>query len=226
MAFTSLERYLSIFHHRFLHRFKYFIYKIPVVVCFFIPTVWYTVLTFAYPCRQLFMYFTFQCGTLCYLSASTVFLNIENIAFFMFPLFIIVVGNGTLIISVLIQKANMRRRGHLRMWRSNLRMISQLVFIGILYMSIYIPSCVLLIFGSYVRRNRFQPWAESVRIRYFTHLKYLIIFGCPFVILAGQRELVKLIRQHVSRCQLQHWKTTVRSQIHPMTVFMTNKNDQ
>jgi hypothetical protein len=137
----------------------------------------------------------------------------------MFPLFIIVIGNSVLIICVLIQKASMKRQHRLGLWRNNLRMISQLMFIAILYMSVYVPSCILLIFGSYVRRSRFQPWAASVRIRYFTHLKYLVIFGCPFVVLAGQKEMYQMIRRVLYRFR-PRWKT----QTIPITAVPTMLN--
>jgi hypothetical protein len=140
----------------------------------------------------------------------------------MFPLFVIVVGNSALIICVLIQKASMKRQHRLGLWRNNLRMISQLMFIAILYMSIYVPSCILLILGSYTRRSRFQPLAASVRSRYFTHLKYLIIFGCPFMVLAGQREMHEKIKNIFCRIQ-QPWRTRWKTQINPMT-RMDNQN--
>ncbi len=223
MAFTSIERYLSIFHHLFLRYHKRFFYLPPIILCFAVPTIWYTSLIFGYPCRQSFTYYTFQCGTLCYLTDSQVFVKFEDFAFFMFPLFVIVVGNSALITCVLIQKANMKRQHRLGLWRNNLRMISQLMFIAILYMSIYVPSCVLLILGSYTRRSRFQPLAASVRIRYFTHLKYLIIFGCPFMVLAGQREMHEKIKKIFCWTQ-QPWRTRWKTQTVPMTTVPTMLN--
>ncbi len=223
MAFASIERYLSIFHHIFLHYHKRLLYLLPIVACFAIPTVWYTVLIFGYPCRNTFTYFTFQCGTLCYLTNSSIFIDFENFVFFIFPLFIIVVGNSTLIICVLIQKASMKRKHRLGLWQSNLRMISQLMFIAVLYMSVYIPSCVLLIFGSYVRRSRFQPWAASVRTRYFIHLKYLVIFGCPFMVLAGQKEMHQMIRKIFCRTP-QPRRSRWKIQTFPVTTVPTMPN--
>lgn len=219
MAFTSIERYLSVFHHIFLRHHKRSLYLPSIFICFAVPTIWYTSLIFAHPCRQQFMYFTFQCGTLCYLTNSSIFNNVENMVFFMFPLLVIVVGNIALIISVMVQKASMKRRRRLALWRNNLRMISQLMFIAILYMSIYVPSCILLIFGTYVQRSRFQPWAASVRLRYFTHLKYLVIYGCPFVILAGQPELHQKIRKFFSRTR-RPWRKRWKTQTMPMTTVM------
>jgi hypothetical protein len=223
MASTSIERYLFVFHHIFLRHYKRVLYKIPIVVCFIIPIIWYTVLIFAYPCQNSFKYFTFQCGTLCYLTDSLVFMDFENFVFFMFPLLIIAIGNSSLIICVLIQKRSMKRKHRLGLWRNNFRMISQLMLIATLYMSIYIPSCILLIFGSYVRRGRFQPWAASVRSRYFIHLKYLVIFGCPFMVLAGQKEMHEIIKKtfyriaHPLRTQ---WKT----QTIPLTTVPVRMN--
>ncbi len=223
MAFISIERYLSVFHHIFLRHHKRLLYIIPTVACFAAPTIWYTVLIFGYPCRNSFTYLTFQCGTLCYLTNSLVFINFENIVFFMFPLFIIVVGNSTLIISVLMQKGSMKRKRRLAVWRNNLRMISQLMFIAVLYMSIYVPSCILLIFGSYVRRSRFQPWAASIRTRYFTHLKYLVIFGCPFVVLAGQKEMHETLRKILHRIR-QTRPSRRAAQVFPMATVPTMVN--
>jgi len=122
-----------------------------------------------------------------------------------------------------MQKASMKRKHRLAAWRNNLRMISQLMFIAVLYMSVYVPSCILLILGSYVRRSRFQPWAASVRIRYFTHLKYLVIFGCPFVVLAGQKELHQKLRKilgWIVHPRRSRWRT----QILPMTTVPTMVN--
>ena len=48
--------------------------------------------------------------------------------------------------------------------------------------------------GTYTQYNRFQSWAVRIRIQYFIHLKYLIIFGYPFVVLAGQREMLQAMR--------------------------------
>lgn len=226
MALTSAERYLFIFHHIFLRNHKRLSCYLPIGICFAIPTIWYTVLIFGYPCKNSFSYSTFQCGAICYLTRSQVFVDVENIGFFMVPLFIIVVGNATLIICVLIQKASMKRTRRLGLWKNNVRMISQLMFIAVLYMSIYVPSCILLIFGNYVRRSRFQPWAASVRIRYFTHLKYMVIFGCPFMVLIGQKEMRQMIKNlylYVKRRQPMQWNTHV----YPMTIMHTqNRNEQ
>ncbi|CAF4510762.1 unnamed protein product [Rotaria sp. Silwood2] len=216
MAFTSIERYLFVFHHAFYRRYKRLLYRIPIPTCILFTTIWYTVLTFGYPCKNSFGYCNFQCGSLCYLKNVPAFTHFENSMFFMFPLSIIVIGNITLIIRVLIQKSHMKRQRRLGLWRRNLRMITQLTFIAILYMSIYVPSCILLIFGSYVQRGRLQPWATSVRTRYFIHLKYLIVFGCPFMVLAGQREMHRMIKKLLCRAY-QHRST----QVYPMTIMNT-----
>ncbi|CAF3104619.1 unnamed protein product [Rotaria sp. Silwood2] len=142
----------------------------------------------------------------------------------MFPLSIIVIGNIALIIRVLVQKTHMKRQRRLGLWRRNFRMISQLMFIAILYMSIYVPSCILLIFGSYVQGGRLQPWATSVRIRYFTHLKYLVIFGCPFVVLFGQKELHEMIKRCFYPVGRPPWRVRWKTQTFPMTTVPTIMN--
>jgi hypothetical protein len=222
MALASIERYLFVFHHIFLRHHKHLLSRLPIIICFAIPILWYSVLIFGYPCQNSFDYTSFQCGPLCYLTNSQVFYHFENFVFFIFPLLIIVIGNSTLTVSVLIQKRAMKRKHRVGLLRQNLRMISQLMFIAILYMSIYVPSCILLIFSSYVSRSRFQPWAQSVRIRYFTHLKYLVIFGCPFVVLAGQTEMHEMIKKIfcVRQPRRSRWKT----QTFPMATVPTLVN--
>ncbi|CAF1339814.1 unnamed protein product [Adineta steineri] len=225
MAFTSIERYFSIFHHFFLHKHERLFYHIPIILCFLIPATWYTVLIFAYPCQKTFTYSTFQCGPVCYLTSSQVLVNIENFGFFMFPLFVIVIGNTTLIICVIIQKASMKRKLRLSLWRNNLRMISQLMFIAVLYMSIYVPSCILLIFSTYVQRTRFQPWAAYVRSNYFIHLKYIVIFGCPFMVLAGQKEMHQKIKNLFARTRCQR-RVRRKTDIHPLTMMNTQNRKE
>ncbi len=97
------------------------------------------------------------------------------------------------------------------------------MFIAVLYMSIYVPSCILLIFGSYIRKGRFQPLAASVRILYFTHLKYLVIFGCPFMVLTGQKEMHEKLKKMF--CRNRHlWRARWRTEILPMTALPTILN--
>lgn len=220
MAFISIERYLFVFHHGLVRRYKRLLCGAPIALSFVIPIGWYTSLLFGYPCENHFSYRTVQCGTPCYLTHSQVFVNVENFAFFIFPMIVVVLANSSLIASVLIQKASMKRQHRLNVWRNNLRMISQLSFIAILYMSVYVPSCVLLIFGSYVRRSRFQPWAANVRTRYFTHLKYLLIFGCPFVILAGQSEMHQPLKRIIDRIR-PPYRPRWRRQTFPLTSVPT-----
>jgi hypothetical protein len=192
-------------HQIFLRRYKLLLLHIPLILCFIIPIIWYSLLIFVYPCKNILQYLSFQCGVLCYLKNSPAFINFENFTFFIVPIIIIVIVNMTLIVSVLIQKSQMKRARRFGLWRSHLRMIIQLMSIAILYLSIHIPSCILLIMGTYTQYNRFQSWAVRIRIQYFIHLKYLVIFGYPFVVLAGQREMLQAMRD-LTRTR---WRTRV-----------------
>lgn len=218
IAFTSLERYLFVFHHNFVRKYKQLLSHLPLLFCLSVPLIWYSALIFGYSCRNCFMFSSFQCGPVCYIQNVVTFLHIENIAFFMVPLFVIFMANVTLIASVIIRKRQMKRRHRSAVWRNNIRMISQLMFIAMLYMSIYIPSCILLLFGSYIRKGKFQPAALSIRQRYFTHLKYLVIFGCPFVILAGQREMHTIFKK-IPLWNKYRFTSRWRTNVFPMTTI-------
>ncbi len=75
-----------------------------------------------------------------------------------------------------------------------MRMIGQLVSVAILYMAVYIPSCALLLLGTFLPNNQGAVWANMIRDQYFLHLKYLVFFLCPFVVLAGQTEMHEHIK--------------------------------
>ena len=84
-------------HQIFLRRYKFLLLHIPLILSFIIPIIWYSLLIFVYPCKNILQYLSFQCGVLCYLKNSPTFINFENFTFFIVPIIIIVIVNMTLI---------------------------------------------------------------------------------------------------------------------------------
>ncbi|CAF3218125.1 unnamed protein product [Rotaria sp. Silwood2] len=109
----------------------------------------------------------------------------------------------------------MKQQNRMGMWQKNLRMISQLLIVAILYMGVYIPSDIILFMSDYSENARFQAWTYAVKIRYLVHVKYLVIFGCPFVIFAGQTEMHERLRKAFRRPW--RWHARKRTQVFPLT---------
>jgi hypothetical protein len=195
MAFSSVDRYFFVFHNIFYGHHTILIVYIPMLLCFLVPAVYFSGVIFAYPCTNFFVYSFWQCGALCYQFNSVLLRTFENYAYLMVPTFIIVLGNITLLIRVLIQKHSMKEQGRLRLWRRNIRMIFQLVPVAILYMGAFVPSSVFLYMDAYGPNGADEMWISSVRVHYLFHIKYFVIFLSPFVILIGQTEMHEKIKQ-------------------------------
>jgi hypothetical protein len=205
--------YLFVFHNIFYRHHTILIVYIPMLLCFLVPSVYFSGVIFVYPCTNILVYSFWQCGPLCYLSNSSVVRTFENYAYLIVPTLMIVLGNIILLIRVLIQKNSMKEQGRLRSWRKNVRMIFQLVFVSILYMGVFVPSSVFLFMDSYVRNSGEEMWVTSVRVHYIFHIKYFVIFLYPFVILIGQTEMHEKIKK-LFRC--------IRRQRNRVTVLPMN----
>jgi hypothetical protein len=166
-----------------------------MLLCFVVPAVYFSGVIFAYPCTNFLVYSFWQCGALCYLFNSSVLRTFENYAYLILPTFVIVLGNIILLIRVLIQKNSMKEQGRLRLWRRNIRMIFQLVSVAILYMGAFVPSSAFLYMDAYEQNDADEKWVSSIRVHYLFHIKYFVIFLCPFVILIGQTEMHEKIKQ-------------------------------
>ncbi|CAF1306442.1 unnamed protein product [Adineta steineri] len=222
MAIGSIERYIFIFQLTFFRRHSFSFFILSMFICILIPTAWYTGLIFAYPCTNSLSYTRLQCGELCYLTKSLFFSTFESYVFLVLPVTIIFFTNSLLILRVILQKTRMERLDTMRLWYKNIRMISQLLFVSVLYTSIFLPSTILLFMATMTPSNPAQIWANNIRVNYFFHLKYLAIFGCPFVILASQPKMHEQIKRFIRYCcPLRHQHNT--NQIIPLTVRNTNR---
>jgi hypothetical protein len=213
MAFSSVDRYLFVFHNIFYRHHTILIVYVPMLLCFLVPAVYFSGVIFAYPCTIIFVYSFWQCGALCYQFNSIFLRTFENYAYLIVPTLMIVLGNIILLIRVLIQKNSMKEQGRLRLWRRNIRMIFQLVSVAILYMGAFLPSSVFLYMDAYGQNSAEGTWVSSVRVHYIFHIKYFVIFLCPFVILTGQTEMHEKMKK-LFRC--------IRRQRNGATVFPMN----
>ena len=203
MAISSIERYIFVFHHNFYIRYSLISFCISTFTSILIPTAWYTGLIFFYPCTNHPSYINFQCGALCYLRSSTIANLFESYAYLILPIVIIVFTNILLVFQVVIEKRRVTRNDGIRLWRKNVRMISQLFSVAILYICVYVPSAAFVFIITTTSNFPTIISAVNIRINYFYHLKYLAIFGCPFMVLASQTKMHEKIKRFIRFCWTQ-----------------------
>ncbi|CAF1294347.1 unnamed protein product [Adineta steineri] len=218
MAISSIERYIFVFHRIYYVRYSLLSFRISTFTSILIPTAWYTGFIFFYPCTNRPSYINFQCGALCYISSSPTVNQVENYAYLILPILIIVFTNSLLVFQVLIEKRRVTRNDGMRLWRKNVRMISQLFSVAILYICVYIPSVVLVFIIIFSSNSQTRAWAIRTRVSYFYHLKYLVIFGCPFMVLASQTKMHEKIKRFIRFCCLQQQGRNT-NQVIPLTTM-------
>jgi hypothetical protein len=111
MALDSIERYLLVFHHAFLARYRLFLSTLPMVICILYPATWYITATYAswWWCTYQRNYSQVECGLPCYMTNSVFYLSFIIYGHHLLPVFTTNFANLTLIIAVSRQKAKMKR---------------------------------------------------------------------------------------------------------------------
>ncbi len=66
-AWTSIERYLFIYHEQFIKRHSILLHYFPVGIHFIYTPVFYVALVIFYPCQQTYTPYSYICGGPCYL---------------------------------------------------------------------------------------------------------------------------------------------------------------
>lgn len=171
MAISSIERYIFVFHRIYFERYSFLSFNISMFVCIFIPTAWYTGLIFIYPCKNMLSYSLLQCRGFCYLFNSSFFFYFEDYIFTILPIALMILTNNLLLIRILIEKSRIIQQQDVRLWCRNIRIISHLLSVGILYMCVYTPSSILLLISTSFPSNQLQIWANNIRINSFFSFK-------------------------------------------------------
>ena len=145
MALASVERYFLIFHHVFFARHHLFLSTLPTIIAIVYPAVWYITVFYSSMSWCAFKpnYSLAQCGLPCFLATSTFHLSFIICVHHLLPVFITTFANLYLIVTVLHQKAKMKRNNS---WRKSFRMVSQLLLVAVVYLSTWLPHCILAAF--------------------------------------------------------------------------------
>ncbi len=194
MALASIERYLLVFHHMFLARYRLYLSTIPMVICIIYPTTWYVTLTYSsWWCTYQPNYYLVECGYVCYLGNSF-YLAFMISAQHLSPIFITTFANVTLVIAVLHQKGKMKRSNS---WQKNLRMTTQLLSVAFIYLIVWLPHCILAAFPLFTEGS-VNVTTGFINNEYFLNLISIYVCLYPFVALIGLSHLHDKIKQSIN----------------------------
>ncbi|CAF3039543.1 unnamed protein product [Rotaria sp. Silwood2] len=189
----SVERYLLIFHQSFLNRHKISVHYVPMIVLALTAVVYSCAAVIFAPCEEVFDYTMQICGGSCYqlLPANGTFDVISTV---MIPLSIIIGFNAILMIRVIKQKRRMLRN----VWKKNLGMLIQLLYVSILHVAGYIPVSILV---SIVMTNNPPPEIalELQSSWILINVMYIGVVANPFVCMFAIPEIKENIILFIDR---------------------------
>ncbi len=183
MSYTSIERYLLIFHRTFLFQHLIILHYLPIIICIIYPSLFCIGMIYIYPCVNYFDYTLNLCGGPCYVysqlpSTFDLLVNlclIEIIGF---------LTNIVLVSRVLHKKYRMKQQN---IWKKNRRLLIQVLSITLLH------NIMLFFMVTFMLIDLFSPTPQPILVDFtFNYLKYgiyLVNLLCPFVSLVVLSQL-------------------------------------
>ncbi|CAF1073748.1 unnamed protein product [Rotaria sp. Silwood1] len=190
MAWSSIHRYLFIFHDQifFQGKKRFLFHYLPLIILILYILIFYIIVIIFPPCMHTFDYTLPVCNDYpCYLDDFILGLW-DSIVNSILPTFIICISSITIIIRVNYQKRRVVRQRN--RWRRQRKMVIQLISSSLLYLIPNIPLNLLML-----AHLCGLPDSVGVEVElYFDFLCYFVIFLYPFICLGFVSELRKKIQ--------------------------------
>lgn len=117
MVFSSVERYMFIFHSTILQQHAIILRYLPIAWCLLEPSCFYIILILFPPgCQNIFHPGIFLCAVAC-VNLNPIWLGLEMQLHIAVPVFLIIISNLVRVIRVFQQKRRMQQR---RIWTKNM----------------------------------------------------------------------------------------------------------
>jgi hypothetical protein len=195
-ATASIQRHILIFNSQWLHvsKKRWLLHYIPLIISVVYPPLFYAIFMFLYPCTVYFDQSEGWCAYPCYID-NTVLFNIDWIFNTIFPVFIIVLANITLIIRVFRSMKRIRQQ-QTGAWKRQKILTLQLLAVSSLYIIVYLPTTILAILHVLAFPNLYN---DIPNLYYIFHMIY---FVCPlqsFLCICVLPELIGFIKRKGKR---------------------------
>ena len=147
-----------------------------------------------YPCEEKFDYTVQLCGSSCYQFQP--FMGLFDVVLTVFvPIFFITLFNIVLILRVFYHKRRMQQKN---IWKKNVSMLVQLLAIVLLYVLVWLPTCIVLII-SLVQVPAPQLILELQYAWVLLNLLYIGVLGSPFTSIVALPELKEKVTKLIRR---------------------------
>ena len=220
MCWTSIERYLLIFHRNLFAtaRGRLLYHYMPFVVIIVYLTLFYIAAIFIYPCDAQFDFSQPLCGFPCYATQSVISFY-DLFAHSFCPMLVDMSLDIVLIFRVLYRKRvgllQQQQQHQAREWRKNCKMIVQLLFITCTYMVFQVPFDVMVMLLVFIN---LPEWAIEMQAMYFYYFFWVLTLVLPFACLICLPEVIKKIKNSMLRRERR------TNMVMPMTLTRYNRN--
>jgi hypothetical protein len=195
MAWLSIKRHLLIFHSNFMRALRpwqrWSIQNSPLFVCSLWGPLFALVTVVISPvCTNAWIFDSLLCGLPCYLMTNwgTYDLLINITA----PVSIILIANTLLILRIIARKAlGIQRNAGNRQQRQR-KMVIQLLTVSTLYLSIWLPLCIVQLGQIFFNPTFLADWNDMVNF-----LLYVIPSLLPFACFMSRPEIMKKMKAFV-----------------------------
>ncbi|CAF1094624.1 unnamed protein product [Adineta steineri] len=191
-AYLSIERYLLVFHNKFLLKYKNILHYIPMFLILIISVVFVFSFSVLYPCQTQFNYNAIVCGSVCSILIRDFGLFVWILTF-VAPLFVIIFSNGFILTRVILHKRRMLQKN---IWQKNKGMVLQLLSVtGMLYISWLPVSITTVIYTAHS-----TPLIREIHDNWLTlGLIYIPVLSSPLTTSFAIPELRNDIRVWLNR---------------------------
>jgi len=195
-ATASVQRHIFVFHAYLLHlhRTKWLLHFIPIILCILYPILFYLSVIVFYSCDYSNDEDDQYCPNPCY-SNNYILFNFDWIFNTSFPLITIILANIILIIRVIRTMRKIRHRQSLT-WKRQRKLTLQLLALSSLYVFGWAPSTVISTLQSFALPNLLD---DIPQLNYLNYLTYFVCPLQPFICLLGLPELIKCVKNNMKK---------------------------
>ncbi|CAF0836050.1 unnamed protein product [Adineta ricciae] len=202
VATASVQRYVFLFNVHLLrvHRTRWIIHYIPLMICMIYPAIFYLFLIIFYPCQQSSnddddVY----CSTPCYFQNS-IFISIDCILHSVLPLVTIVSAHMILVCWIIRSMFRLNCQ-KIPLWKRQKRLILRILTFSLFYVITWSPSTILYVLEAFLSPTICLN--QSI-MKFLDYMNYICCPAQPFICLFIINEPIYFLKiklqDFVERC--------------------------
>ncbi|CAF1583133.1 unnamed protein product [Adineta ricciae] len=180
MAWTSIERYLFIYHEQLITQYRIYLHYIPILVIILYCPLFYIGIVVLYPCQPVYHVDVYLCGGACYQFEQVLGL-LDWVGNGMTMVWVTFMLNVILIIRHVYQRFRMRRMiitaDRRSTWHRSAKLSVQLLAIALPYMIAWIPYCTVVTIQIFQNTEQLAYLLST----FFVYFPYIQVLFLPYI---------------------------------------------